>query len=214
MEHKSRVEMAVMNVQDFGDSRLQMMMTRPCVMKGFGSGLSAIQAAFQTFAIDLKKEAANRKGCPGRLLDDVSPGDAKVLEGIVDKMFIQKLFRQGQMRLAMWPSIPDALSLPTLTSSSSPILFGNIGCYEATMVEKKFCGSVRVAFSGRRIVCAAPWSVVIKAYLKANPRKEGEKSPVAKAIRDWFRNLTEDRFDNESFKITMCCIRVFFVCVV
>ena len=135
MEHKSRVEMAVMNVQDFGDSKLQMM-TRQCVMKGFGSGLSAIQAAFQTFAINLKKEAASRKGCPGRLMDDVSPGDAKVLEGIVDKMLIKKLSRPGKLRLAMWPSIPDALSLPTLTSSSSPIFSGNIGCYKATMVER------------------------------------------------------------------------------
>ena len=187
--------MPVMNVQDFGDSKLRMM-SKPCIMKGFGSCLADIQAAFQTFAINLRKEATKVKGCPGRLMDDLSAGDLKVLHGILDNMFTKKLSSPGQKRFIMWPNIDQQMSLPALTSIASPILFGNIGLYEATMCEKKFCGSMRIAFSGRRIVSASPWSVVVNAYKAANPPKEGAKPPVAKMIRDWYRNLTEDQFAN------------------
>ena len=187
--------MPVMNVQDFSDGKLQMM-SKPCIMKGFGSCLSDIQAAFQTFAINLKKEAVKVKGCPGRLMDDLSAGDLKVLNGILHEMFTKKLSQPAQKRFIMWPNIHQEMSVPALTSIASPILFGNVGQYEATMCEKKFCGSMRIAFSGRRIVSASPWSVVVNAYKAANPPKEGDKPPVAKVIRDWYRNLTEDRFAN------------------
>ena len=195
IEHKMRKQMPVINVQDFSDATLSQMNV-PCVAKGFGSSLSGVQAAFQAFAIGLKKEAA-KKGflSTTRLMDDLQVGDAKVLEGLLSTLFVKKLSAPAQARFIMWPTIPDAVSLPTLTTAVAPVLFGNVGCFEGTTYEKMFMGSLRFAFSGRRVVCAAPWSEVLQTYTEAFPPKsDGEKvqPTTAKAVREWFRNLTED----------------------
>ena len=199
MEHRSRKPMPVINVQNFGDSTLSLMNV-PSIMKGFGTSFAAIQAAFQAFAINLKKEAGKKGFIPSRLMDDLQASDSKVLNDLVEGLFMKKLSRPAHKRLVMWPAIPDALTMPTFKAVAAPILFGNIGAFDVTMHEKKFMGSVRFSFTGRRIMCAAPWSEVLGVY-KDVPlppaAPEGEAAPAvqqqtSKMVRDWFRNLTED----------------------
>ena len=192
IENKERKPMPVINVQDFSDATL-MQMVVPCVAKGYGSSLSGTQAAFQAFAISLKKEAAKKHFvATSRLMDDLQPGDLNVLTGLLSDLFVKKLSHPAKARLVMWPSIPDAVSLPKLSTALVPVLFGNIGCFEGTTYEKMFLGSIRFAFSGRRVVCAAPWFEVLRAYGEAFPLSEGQPVPSAKSVREWFRNLTED----------------------
>ena len=199
MEHKSSKPMPVINVQNFGDSTLSQMNV-PSIMKGFGTSFAAIQAAFQAFAINLKKEAGKKGFIPSRLMDDLQASDSKVLNNLVEGLFMNKLSLPAHRRLVMWPAIPDALTMPAFKAVAAPILFGNVGAFDVTMHEKKFMGSVRFSFTGRRIMCAAPWSEVLRVYKDMPPPPEAPEGEAAapvqqqtsKMVRDWFRNLTED----------------------
>ena len=122
-------------------------MNVPSIMKGFGTSFAAIQAAFQAFAINLKKEAGKKGFIPSRLMDDLQASDSKVLNDLVEGLFMKKLSLPAHRRLVMWPAIPDALTMPAFKAVAAPILFGNVGAFDVTMHEKKFMGSVRLSFT-------------------------------------------------------------------
>ena len=194
IECEKFVQMETVNVQDFGDTSLSQLES-PVIFKGFGSSLAPLQAALQGFALNLGKEAKKQNGQPGRLMDDFSPGDATVLGKFVETMLTKKLSAPGRKRLVVFSAVPDEVSMPLVVECLQPILFGNVALFEGTMFEKRVSGSLRIAFSGRRTICAAPWASVLEAYAGTlTPMAEASvEPPTAKTVREWFRNLTEDR---------------------